>query len=196
MKILKGLYDSVNKRLMIDFSCSLLKEHHEVLDSTVVKYKKAGLLPKETEVQKLEESRCLIAIPVDIPGADSLGNGERIPNIPKDILEKINSVIEDFRRLALEKELGSTEFIPLTGYPLKDLQTDIVEAIKNKRNFCLIDKYSEYKKFSKRETTKLQQYKVMYSSNDYSEIALSIYEGDLKSLREQYTSKLEEVDWD
>ena len=196
MMILKGLYDSANKRLMIDYSCSLLRDYYEILEVVVKKHKKAGNLPKDLEVQKLEESRCILSVSIDIPGSENLSNGDRVTGIPSEFMEKIVSIIEDFRNSAIEKELKTTEFIPLNGYPLKDLQTDIVEAIKNKRNFCLIDKYSDYKKFSKREITKLRQYKVIYPSNDYSEVALSIYEGDLKSLREQYIPKLEEIDWE
>lgn len=196
MIILKGIYDSVNKRLMIDFSCSLLREHYEILDSTVKKHKKFGYISKDLEIQKLEDSRCLITIPINIPGTDGLENGERVTGIPKDLLNGLTAVLDDFKNSALDKEFKTTEFIPLYGYSVETLKSDIVEAIKAKRNFCLIDKYSEYKRFSKKEITKLQQYKVMYPTNDYSEIALSIYEGDLKSLREKYMPKLVEVDWE
>lgn len=196
MMILKGIYDSMNKRLMIDFSCSLLREHYDVLDTIIKKHKKAGYISKSVELQKLEDSRCIIIIPMEIPGSEKFADGERMTGIPKDLLNNITFVIEDFKNSALEKELKTTEFIPLTGYPVEKLKADIMEAIKNKRNFCLIEKYSDYKKFFNHEVTKLRQYKVLYPSNDYSEVALSIYEGDLKSLREQYIPKLEEVDWE
>lgn len=194
--ILKGIYDSTNKRLMIDFSCSLLREYYEVLDMSVKKHKKDGLIPKDLEIQKLDESRCIISLPIDLPGTETLEDGDRITGIPKEILAKITSVIEDFKDTALKKELGSTEFIPLSGYPIEDLKADIVEAIKNKRNFCLIEKYSDYLKLSRHETTKLQQYKVQYLSNDYSEIAINIYEGDLESIKRNYIPKFEVIDWE
>lgn len=197
MTILKGIYDSSNKRLMIDFSCSLLRDYYEIFENVTNKYKMSGSLPKGVEINKLEESRCVMVIPIVLPGVDKLGDGERIASgiIPKDLIEKISSVIEDFKASALEKELLTTEFIPLSGYPVKKLKEDIVEAIKNKRNFCIIDNYSNYEKFYNHETTKMNIYKAKYSSNDYSEIALSIYEGKLKDLKVEYLPKLEEIDW-
>lgn len=197
MMILKGIYDSVNKRLIIDFSCSLLREHFDVLDTIIKKHRKSGYIPKDVELKKLENSRCIIIIPMEIPGSEKFKDGERMTTeIPKDLLNNITFIIDDFKNSALEEELKTTEFIPLNGYPVEKLKADMMEAIKNKRNFCLIEKYSDYKKFSNHEITKLRQYKVLYPSNDYSEVALSIYEGNLKNLREQYIPKLEEVDWE
>lgn len=196
MIIIKGLYDSNNKRLIIDYSCSLLRDHFGIFRNEVEKSKKIGRIPSDLELQQIEDTRCLIIIPFILPGAENLENGDRITGVPKDLIDKITELLDNFRDSAMEKEFTTTEFIPLIGYPIKDLQTDVIEAIKNKRNFCIIDKYSDYKKFSKHEITKLRQHKVMYKTNDYSEVALCIYEGDLKSLRERFIPKLEEVDWE
>lgn len=196
MIVLKGLYDSNNKRLMVDFSCSLLQDYFDVFETVTSKYKSLKFLPNGTEIKRVEDSRCLIILPIDIPGTENLNNGDRVTGIPKDVLEKISDMISEFRSSAVQKELETTEFIPLTGYPLDDLKSDIVEAIKNKRNLCIIDDYSNYKKFSRQEITKIQQYRIKYSSNDYSEVALYIYEGNLKELRNIYSKKLEEVDWE
>lgn len=192
MIYLKGIYDSNSKQMMIEFKNNLLENHFEVLEECVAENKSLGRLPSDLEVKNLYDGRCLITFHIDIPDTKE---GKRIGKLPKNMTEKISAVIEKFRERAMKKEFMTTEFIPLTGYPLEELQKDIKEAIKNKRNFCVIDKYSEYLKFSKGETTKLKQKKVEFLSNEYSDAAIYIYEGNLKKLKEIYKNQLETVDW-
>lgn len=192
MIYLKGIYDSNSKQMMIEFKNSLLENHFDVLRECVDKSKSLGNLPSDLEVKNLYDGRCLITFHIDIPDTK---NGDRIGRLPKNMTEKISAVIENFREKAIKKEFMTTEFIPLNGYPLENLQEDIKDAIKNKRNFCVIDKYSDYLKFSKGEITKLNQKKVEFLSNEYSDTAIYIYEGNLKKLKEIYKNQLKTVDW-
>ena len=90
--------------------------------------KSLGKLPSDLEVKNLYDGRCLITFHIDIPDTKE---GKKIGKLPKNMTEKISAVIEKFRERAMKKEFMTTEFIPLTGYPLEELQKDIKEAIKN-----------------------------------------------------------------
>lgn len=195
MTYLKGIYDSESKRMMIEYKNGLLNNNFEILENCVKEKVSKGLLPKDMEVKNLEDNRCLIVFRMDLPGADKMDNGQRIGKLPQDLTDNISDAIEEFKGKAIEKEFKTTEFIPLTGYPVKELQKDIQEAIKNKRNFCIIDKYTEYLKFSQGLTTKLKQYTVNYLNDDYSNVAIYIYEGNLRKVQDLYKNKLTEVDW-
>lgn len=196
MIYLKGIYDSNSKKMMIEFKNSLLENYFDLLENCVQEHIKKGILPKDMEVQNLNDGRCLIMFHIDIPETKGMKDGQRIGALPKNMTERISRVIEEFRTKAMKQEFSSTEFIPLSGYPIESLQKDIKEAIKNKRNFCIIDKYSEYLRFSNGETTKLNQTKVNYHSNEYSDAAIYIYEGNLKKLKDIYKDKLTLVDWE
>lgn len=195
MIYLKGIYDSGSKKMIIEFKNGLLENYFDVLENCVKESKSRGILPDDLEVQNLEDSRCLITFHIDLPEAQGMKDGQRIGTLPKDMTNKISGVIEDFRKKAIKEEFTTTEFIPLAGYPLEELQKDIHEAIKNKRNFCVVDNYAEYLKFADGKTTSLNQSKVRYLSNEYSDTAIYIYEGNLKKLRELYKDKLSVVDW-
>lgn len=195
MIYLKGIYDSGSKKMIIEFKNGLLENYFDVLENCVKENKSKGILPEDLELQNLEDSRCLIMFHIDLPEAQGMKDGQRIGTLPKGMTDKISNVIEEFRKKAIKKEFSVTEFIPLNGYPLEDLQKDIQEAIKNKRNFCVVDKYSEYLKFADGKTTSLNQSKVKFLSNEYSDTAIYIYEGNLKKLKEYYKDKLSVVDW-
>lgn len=192
MIYLKGIYDANSKQMVIEFNNNLIENHFEILKECVEENKSMGSLPSDLEVKKVSDYRCIISFHIDIPDTK---DGERIGRLPKNMTEKISSVIEKFREKAIKKEFMTTEFIPLNGYPLEELQKDIKEAIKNKRNFCVIDKYSDYLKFYKGEITKLKQKKLYFLSNEYSDAAIYIYEGNMKKLKEIYKNQLEFVDW-
>lgn len=192
MIYLKGIYDANSKQMVIEFNNNLIENHFEILKECVEENKSMGSLPSDLEVKKVSDYRCIISFHIDIPDTK---DGERIGRLPKNMTEKISSVIEKFREKAIKKEFMTTEFIPLNGYPLEELKKDIKEAIKNKRNFCVIDKYSDYLKFYNGEITKLKQKKLYFLSNEYSDAAIYIYEGNMKKLKEIYKNQLEFVDW-
>lgn len=195
MIYLKGIYDSGSKKMIIEFKNGLLENYFDVLENCVKESKSKGMLPEDLVVQDLKDNRALIIFHIDIPEAKGMKEGERIGTLPRSMTEKISKVIEEFRKKATKKEFTTTEFIPLSGYPLKKLQEDIKAAITNKRNFCIVDDYLEYLKFANGQITCLNQCKLNYLTNEYSNVAIYIYEGNLRKLREIYKNKLVNVDW-
>ena len=117
MIYLKGIYDSNSKQMMIEFKNNLLENHFEVLEECVAENKSLGRLPSDLEVKNLYDGRCLITFHIDIPDTKE---GKKIGKLPKNMTEKISAVIEKFRERAMKKEFMTTEFIPLTGYPLEN----------------------------------------------------------------------------
>lgn len=190
--ILKGTYDPETKKLSFEFKTYFLESHYEILQKCINERVNTGQLPEETECKKLTKDSVLISFPAeDLHSNSNSRNGV----LPKKYSEPIGDLLEEFRKKSVKKELSTTEFIPLSGYPIEDLQVDIKNAIKAKRNFCIIDNYSEYLRFNRGESQKLRQKKLNYLSNEYADAAISIYEGDLKNLKAAYEDKLETVEW-
>lgn len=195
MTYLKGIYDASSKRMIIEYKNKLLENHFDILENCVSEGKFKNNLPKDISLQNLNDGRCVITFSFNLPNSDNMKDGQRINSLPKSLTEKLTDLLEEFKGRAIKKEFVTTEFIPLSGYSLDKLQEDVKDAVKNKRNFCIVDKYSEYLKFAAGDITTLKQGNFAYLSNDYSNIALYIYEGNLKKLRETYKDKLSEVDW-
>lgn len=196
MITLRGFYDPDSKKLTIEFSSSFIKDHYNILKESFKESEK--YFPKAPELKRTGETDCVIIISIEIQ--DSVESSSKFMgfskmNLPESLTNNINIVINRFLDKSIKLELSNTEFIPLYGYPLNKLQEDIKEAIKNHRNFCLIDKYSDYLEFSRHNTMKLNQKKIEYSSDEYSNIAIDIYQGNIKALREKYMKELEEVNW-
>lgn len=119
---------------------------------------------------------------------------------------KIYETIGKFVNTALNKELKKIEFLPLNGYPIEDLKKDVENAIKNKRNFCIIENYSDYLEMrnggsegtgKNKEDTKFyfNQLHMEYGTSEYSDVALSIMSGKLKELQENLIPKMKKINW-
>ena len=96
----------------------------------------------------------------------------------------------------INAELKTSEFIPLSGISVETLKSDVVDAVKDKRDLVIVDTYNNCMKFIlEKVTTIINQYRIPYMSEEYSDTVLYVYEGNIKKLRELYKDKLMTVDW-
>ena len=121
--------------------------------------------------------------------------------------EPLNNVLDIARKFvmsAIKHCTKSIEFIPLfdfTGdirnYSFEEMKTDIIEAVKNKRNLCIIDKFQAYLDNQKDQKYEFNQYLIDFNSNpsEYSDFVLMVQNNNLSELRKIYKTKLKRTSW-
>lgn len=148
------------------------------------------------KVRQVEPNKAIVAFPINKDNIRQVNNetaSVRFDNVSG--LKALYNVLNSFTRVAIKKELRTTEFIPLNGYPVEDLQKDIRAAVKGKRKLCIIKDYSEYLEKQKDHNLVYLQYIVEYGTNEYADAVLMILDGDMDSLRKIYTPKLVRTEW-
>ena len=148
------------------------------------------------KVRRVELNKAVVAFPIDKDNIRRVNDetaSVRFDNVSG--LKALYSVLNSFTRVALKKELSTTEFIPLNGYPVEDLQKDIQVAVKAKRKLCIIDEYSEYLRMQKENKLVYRQYVVDYGTSEYADTVLMILDGNMSELRDKYLSRLERTEW-
>ena len=196
MLYLKGLYNPTLKLMLVEYKSSHLKKHFQLMEESV-KYKKSlGLIPNDLEVKSLDDTKCVISFHIDIPENDRVNTGDKMSKLSKSMTDKLCMIIDDFIERAINAELKTSEFIPLSGISVETLKSDVVDAVKDKRDLVIVDTYNNCMKFIlEKVTTIINQYRIPYMSEEYSDVVLYVYEGNMKKLRELYKDKLMTVDW-
>jgi hypothetical protein len=96
-------------------------------------------VPKDTEVEWFNDRTAIITFPIDNGGSIIKASENKMAiGINENSMNVFQGIINSFLECALKRELKTTEFIPLHGYPKEELQKDIQEAVKNKRKLCII----------------------------------------------------------
>ena len=196
MLYLKGLYNPTLKLLLVEYKSSHLKKHFQLMEESV-KYKKSlGLIPNDLEIKSLDDTKCVISFHIDIPENDRVNTGDKMSKLSKSMTDKLCMIIDDFIERAINAELKTSEIIPLSGISVETLKSDVVDAVKDKRDLVIVDTYNNCMKFIlEKVTTIINQYRIPYMSEEYSDVVLYVYEGNMKKLRELYKDKLMTVDW-
>lgn len=194
MNYIKGIYDSFSKQLFLEYRSKLLKSHSKLFEKTFYELKEKGELPERVQIKSVTPEKCVLILPTKIKGEEKLNDGDRIENIPPEVHELVSSLIEKFTDKALEAEFENVEFIPLSGYSIEELKKDITSSIKEKRDFCLIDTYENYKMFNKREINSIRQYLAPFNSDEWANIALIINSENLVELK-KLKKKLIFTEW-
>lgn len=196
MLYLKGLYNPTLKLMLVEYKSSHLKKHFQLMEESV-KYKKSlGLIPNDLEIKSLDDTKCVISFHIDIPDSERVNTGDKMSKLSKSMTDKLCMIIDDFIERAINAELETSEFIPLSGISVETLKSDVIDAVKDKRDLVIVDTYNNCMKFIlEKVTTIINQYRIPYMSEEYSDVVLYVYEGNMKKLRELYKDKLMTVDW-
>ena len=155
-------------------------------------------VPSDIEVEQKNSNTALISFS---PGPESTQQKTEGSNssyriaIDSRKVDSINRVLSKFTRCALKKELQTTEFVPLKGYPEENLKEEIIGALKGKRKLCILRDYDEYLSMQEKSLYVFHQYILEYGTNEYVDAILYIRNGNLKKLRELYSDKLVLTDW-
>lgn len=156
-------------------------------------------VPSDIEVEQRNSNTALISFSPgpesNIQKSESSGAGSFRITIDSRKVDSINKVLNKFTRCALKKELSTTEFVPLKGYPEENLKEEIILALKSKRKLCILRDYDEYLNMQEKELYIFHQYILEYGTNEYVDAVLYIRNGNFKKLRELYTDKLVLTDW-
>ena len=192
MKVTPG-FDPNSKKIKLEFKTNLLKKYYLNFEGMV---NSSSDVPSGTSVEQIEEDTALISFP--IPQRSQVKNDEErkttFISIDPKSMEIFGDVINRFVNAALRKEFRTTEFIPLEGYPIEKLQSEIKEAIKNKRNFCIIDTYENYKRLKEINYEFMQAY-INFGSSDYSKTAILVHRLDIEGLRKMWAERLSIGSW-
>ena len=123
MKVTPG-FDPNSKKIKLEFKTNLLKKYYLNFEGMV---NSSSDVPSGTSVEQIEEDTALISFP--IPQRSQVKNDEErkttFISIDPKSMEIFGDVINRFVNAALRKEFRTTEFIPLEGYPIEKLQSEI-----------------------------------------------------------------------
>lgn len=204
MREFSAAYDPKKKRFVFQYKSKFLQKYPAKFDSRLED------LGDEVIIQKFSQdlSFCEISVPLEV-SSDNIHHqvndeGEKTGLIKigidpesaeelKEYSEQIQKRIFEFEKEIVMEETSGIEFIPLEGYPIEELQTDIMEALEKKRDFCVIDTMDSYLDFM--NTLSLNQAYYKYDSDMYYNIFLAIRSGNMDELRELTQKSLKRKDW-
>ena len=194
MKELVPGYNPTNGDLEFTIELNLFRNYFPNFEGLVLMNEE--LAKCKAKVRQIEPNKAIVAFPID---KDSIKRvTEETATVKFDNvsgLQALYNVLNSFTRVAIKKELKTTEFIPLNGYPVEDLQNDIQAAVRGKRKLCIINDYSEYLEKQRDHNLVYHQYIVEYGTNEYADAVLMILDGNMDKLREIYTPKLVKTEW-
>ena len=194
MKELVPGYNPVNGDLEFKIELNLFKNYFSNFEGLVKMDEE--LAKCNAKVRRLEPTVAVVAFPVDKENIKKVNDetaSVRFDNVEG--LRALYNVLNSFTRVALKKELSTTEFIPLNGYPIESLQEDIKAAVKGKRKLCIIDEYSEYLRMQNENCLVYRQYVVDYGTSEYADAVLLLLEGNMSELKKIYSPKLVRTEW-
>ena len=189
-------FDYEEKKILFIVETNLLNRYFANLEGLV---KKELHIVQDIAVEQRSSNVAVISFSVGNSGVSERSHGESgkevMIRIDGNTANKLHSVLHKFEKCALKKELNTTEFIPLDGYPVENLKEEILSCIKDKRRLCIIKDYQEYLNMEETGKYVFNQYVVEYDTDEYANAVLFIRNGDFDKLREIYESKLVLTDW-
>ena len=194
MKNIVPSYNPNSGNLEIKVELNLLTKYFANFEGLIAMNKE--LSDKGFSVKRENPTTAIVSIPipdsqVSPPNEDGIGMVRAEGVGISTFFETLNSFVNS----AIKKELRITEFVPLNGYSVEDLQNDIKAAIKAKRNLCIIGEYSEYLEKQKSGDFAYHQKMVEYGTEEYADVAILINEGNMDELKKIYEPKLVYTEW-
>lgn len=155
-------------------------------------------------LERINESSAKVIISSKKDSVDSSPIGMILPfptvtamSINKDTIDAIDDVINKFVETASMRKSDTTEIVPLTGYSVKKIKAEVRNAVENKRDLILIDSYQSWLDVVQAKSLEktFEQYEIKYGTNEYANVVLSIQEGKLDLINEEYKNKLKTLSW-
>lgn len=194
MKELVPGYNPANGDLEFTIELNLFRNYFPNFEGLVLMNEE--LTKCKAKVRQIEPNKAVVAFPISKDNIKKVSDDTaavRFENVSG--LKALYNVLNSFTRVAIKKELKTTEFIPLNGYPVENLKEDIQAAVKGKRKLCIINDYSEYLEKQKDHTLVYHQYVIEYGTDEYANAVLMILDGNMDQLKEIYTPKLVKTEW-
>lgn len=187
VEIKEGFNPEENK-ISISVKTALIKKYYSNFSGLI---KNGKGVPKGTTVERIDSDTASIIFPLPENSTfKKIDDMRGAVGIDAEKMGYFYSTISKFVSSALRREFKITEFLPIgNDYRLEDLQQDVKNAIKDKRNFAVLHTFAEYqesqrpiKEGEKREI-EFNQVFVEYGTDLYSDIAILIQQGNMKELR-------------
>ena len=186
-------FNPVENRITLEFKTELLKEYFPNFLGIV---KRSPDIPEGTKVAYSEEGTAIISFPCPSDAINkSIGEDKGILMLNGSDIDIFKTLIHKFINGAMNKKMKTTEFIPLNGYPIENLQTEICQALENKRDFCILNDFSEYENMKQNDYVFEKAAKVDFGTFEYAQTAILVRRGDIKSLKKMWESKLHKQVW-
>ena len=212
---LSSNYNPESSKFTLEVTTNLVNDYFFNLRGLLIQNEE---VPKDIEVTKRGNDTALITftmlkeeveristpVPKDILNkmseilgvpADNIKGGVIDASNTEGPLKHIDSVINQFVNMAMDYKLRRTEFLPLKNYPVKDLIKDVKEALKNKRNLCIIDDYNNYKTATKMRTYEFNQKWVEYGTQEYFDVVTMLCNDLFDEFKEIYKNELTKTVW-
>lgn len=200
MKVIPN-FDADTNKMTVRFQSNLVREYGGDIFIKIIKEDPA--LPENSSINLIcsDTAEISIEIPKDKIEVKQLNDAV----IHKIDMTPIVKSLSRFTTMALKYKEITTEFIPLTGYPVESLKIDIQNAIKDRRSFCIMESYEEYLKLVDTiaehrangdiglDIFTFSHHYVKYGTDLYNDIATYIWEGNMKKVRD--VSRLETSSW-
>jgi hypothetical protein len=190
-------FDYEEKKVLFIVETNLLNRYFANLEGLVKK--ELHIVQEDIAVTQRSSNVAVISFSVNSSGVSERERGESgkdvFIRIDGNTANKLHNVLNKFEKCALKKELSTTEFIPLTGYPIENLKEEILTCIEGKRKLCIIKDYQEYLDMEKTGKYIFHQSIVEYGTDEYADAVLFIRSGNFDKLKELYESKLVLTDW-
>lgn len=212
---LSSNYNPESSKFTLEVTTNLVNDYFFNLRGLLIQNEE---VPKDIEVTKRGNDTALITftmlkeeveristpVPKDILNkmseilgvpADNIKGGVIDASNTEGPLKHIDSVINQFVNMAMDYKLRRTGFLPLKNYPVKDLIKDVKEALKNKRNLCIIDDYNNYKTATKMRTYEFNQKWVEYGTQEYFDVVTMLCNDLFDEFKEIYKNELTKTVW-
>lgn len=186
MIVISTSFNPVDKKFTMLVDTKLVDKYFANLSGLV---KKSDELPNDLMIEKINTKSALITFSVSQP----IQNPEDSTKIKpvSDIMKSVYNFVVG----AIRHEYKKTEFIPLEGYPIENMQKEITAAVKNNRRLCIIKDYDEFLNAEKTSKPIYHQYIIEPGSSEYADVVIMIYKGDLEQINKIYKNKLKLEDW-
>ena len=187
LRIITGL-DLPSSSFIITVQSPLVTKHYASLSGMLINDKDA---PKGVSIEKKDIDTALISFPDE--------NTARVSPDASVSVQNVISIVRRFAVASIRASLRKTEFLPIMdfkgGYSFEELQQDVENAVKAKRQFIVIDTYESYLKNTKEMTYEFNQYVIPYGTSEYVDFALLAKAGKLAEIRKTYKNKLKKTNW-
>lgn len=197
---IRNSFDPNEKRIQLIVTSNLLNNYFPNFSGMIKNSsKRLDLTEDQLRVEKTGKNTAIISFPLPVDSQVMKVDEQKMAVSMNPLsMEILNDSINRFCNAALRKTLKTTEFLPIFGYPIEDLKEDVKEAVKNKRNFCIIKDYQEYLDFSNsKESPKycFTQVIAEYMSDLWAEAVLLILDDKIEDLRKLVEPLYKKTEW-
>lgn len=128
------------------------------------------------------------------PETDVMIDSERIGVLSSGIGPIANEVMKAVAHL-LSKHLSNLEFLPMKGYSLENLRSELDAAIENKRDLAVHEFYNDWKEMNALNKSEFPGIKLEYGTDEWADVILDFKTLGSKELVKKYKPMLTEITW-